>query len=415
MIILTSKEVCAEFLRNKVRIILMVLSIAGGAFAITSMLALGEGLRLGFAAKISGANKNILIVEGGRATHQHKNIHPNTPINLTKNDFRVISNLPNINKISAEYEFDANVYHNEKGANYFVQAVSPDYFDINRFQIETGGRLINGDDIKRRTKVIILGSDAWQELFEEDENPIGQQVFVGNQTFLVIGVMRAQASFIASERPEEFSNFIPSSTYELLANPQIIDSISMSYKDLNNLEYTKKTIRTLISLNHGASPNDPGVVNFYDATKIQRTINMFFVGMQIFLGMIGVFTLLIGGVGIANVMYASIVGDTHSIGIRMALGARTQNILFRYISESVCAALIGGLIGLILSGLLVYGVSKIPITGRLLEIVGKPYPKLSFLVVIMVVLVLTITGFLAGIFPALKAASIDPADALSYE
>jgi putative ABC transport system permease protein len=240
-------------------------------------------------------------------------------------------------------------------------------------------------------------------------------VLIGKQPFTVIGVMQKKPEFMSSEAPDEYLNWIPVSTYQLLANPRYIDRISITYKNLNLLTGTKQQIQQIIALHHNADPDDSSIVNFTDLAKIQNTINTFFYGMQIFLGIIGSLTLLIAGVGIANVMFASIKRATHEIGVQMALGARTYHILFHYIAESFLVTIIGGSIGLVLSFLLVFGVRKITFQGKLIEVIGQPNPVLSLKVIFIVVVILGLTGFLAGLFPAMKAAKVDPAESLTYE
>lgn len=411
------KSIFKDLFYERTRILLTILAIAWGTFSISTMLAIGEGLRLTFAKAVESSGKNYLTLAGGRTSKEYFGTHPNTRINLSQKDFKAIKSLPNVATISAEYDIAAIVTADASSIKTVVKAVAPEYFTIHHIAVGQGGRVFNEIDMQNRQPVIVLGRHSKKELFPDlpEDLILGKVVLVGNQPFVVIGVMQQRPQLIISEAPEDFFDWIPVSVYDLLANPTSIGSISITYKDLNLLPQTKQAIQKAIALNHSADPNDADIIDFSDLAKAQKTVNTFFTGMQMFLGIIGMLTLLVAGVGVANVMYVSVRRATHEIGLRMALGARTYNILAHYILESFLVTLLGGIIGLIMSGVLVYGMQRIPFSGKLIDIIGQPHPVLSLNVFFIVILVLGIIGFLSGIFPALKAASIDPAKALTYE
>jgi putative ABC transport system permease protein len=412
---LSFADITRELFAEKTRTILTILAIAWGTFAIASMLAVGEGLRLTFAQTVANTGKNLLVLEGGKTLKTYHGAHPNIRIRLNKKDLDTISTLPNINTISPQYDLTAIIKYQDQEQAVEIQATQSSFARIHQIDIAPNGRFINYNDLKDRHMVIVLGTKTLEYLFPHTSNPIGKYVFVNNRPFLVIGAMQAKPQIIAQEAPDADYNWIPSSTYELLNNPEEIDSISITYKDPLLLEETKQQIRSIIALNHGLNAQDQSIVNFSDLAKQQKTINTFFLGMQIFLGIIGILNLLVAAVGITNVMYASVNRATREIGIRMAIGARSPQILFHYIAEALIATFFGGVIGIFMSLIFVYGLRAIPLHGQLIETIGKPEPILSFLVITIVISVLGIMGFLAGLFPALKATKVDPAEALIYE
>jgi putative ABC transport system permease protein len=412
---LSLSDIAKELFAEKTRTILTILAIAWATFAIATMLAVGEGLRLNFAKTVANSGHNLLVITGGATTRAYQGIHQNTPINLNQTDLQNLSKLPNVAAISTQYNTFGSLKYKDQETNVQIQAVQENFAAIHQIPIAAPGRFINQSDLKERNAVIVLGTKSIEYLFPPGFNPIGKYVLFKGQPFLVIGVMQAKPQIVSSQGSDENYNWVPASTYELFANPTGIDSISVTYKDEKLIEDTKSMILKTIALNHKTNPEDTSIINFDDVAKMQKTINTFFLGMQIFLGIVGLLTLMVAGVGIANVMYASVSRATHEIGIRMAVGARSTQILVHYIAEALTATTIGGVLGIILTSLFVHAFQAIPMQGKLIDAIGKPKPVLSILVYVIVIVVLGITGFLAGLFPALKATKVDPSEALIYE
>lgn len=408
-------ELLRDLGREKTRIILTVLAIAWGTFSITTMLAIGEGLRQTFATTIANTGDNLLIVTGLRSSVNFQGKHANTTVNLTRQDLAAISQLPNIAAASPLYSVTEKIKYQDKNYNEPIYAVADSYAAIHQITVMPGGRFISPIDLTKRSKVIVLGSDVAKDIFPDEPNPVGKTITVGTNPFLVIGVMQSKSQIVAESAPDSANNWIPVTTLEMFLNAQILNSIDISYRDPKMLGQLEQQIRQVVALNHGFDPNDKDLLNFRDYSKRAEKINSFFFGMQIFLGIVGALTLMVAGVGISNVMYASIHRATREIGIKIALGARTIHIVQHYVLESLLATFIGGLLGLGMAGLAVYGLQQIPLKGHLIDAIGKPHPVLSWYLVLLVVTVLGLTGLLSGIFPALKAAHIDPTEALSYE
>ena len=405
-----------ELFYKKTRIILTILAIAWGTFTIAIMLAVGEGLRLNFSRTMANAGSNLLIISPGVTSKNYQGYSANKQIKFTKRDIDAIAALPNIASVTPQYGFDTRLQYYDRYTYGHFQAVTPDYAAVHKIRVDANQRFISPVDFKERKSVIVIGSKTAENLFAPEENPVGNTVYIENRPFKIIGVMQKKAqTWNTGGMPDAYYNFIPSSTYELLNNPQKIDTIAATYEDLKLLPQTQNTIQKIIALNHGFDPNDISILNFSEIAKEQERVNRFFIGMQIFLGIIGGLTLLIAGVGIANVMYASVAQATQQIGIQMALGATKKHIVSHYILESLVATAIGGIIGMIMTVISVFLLRLIPMKGDFFASVGKPEPVLSFLVLAIVIVVLGVTGFIAGLFPALKAAKVDPAEALVYE
>lgn len=404
-----------ELFYEKTRILLTIMAIAWGTFAIASMLSIGEGLRLTFTKAVSSVGHNLLDITGGRTSKAYRGRPSNTAINLLKDDLNNIAQLPSVVDVSPQYSIGAKFFYKSKSTRATVKAVSAGYLAIHRVEVAPGGRFLSMVDMKEASNVIVLGTKTNDDLFGKNRDALDQIVMVDSQPFRVVGVALKKAKLAAIGEPVDYLNWIPATTYEALAGPYAIDSISLTYKDGTDFSSLTQQIRQAVALHHDFDPTDISVIDFIDIVKAQQTVTNLFVGMQIFLGLIGALTLLIAGVGIANVMYASVQRATREIGIRMALGAKTYQILTQYILESCIATLIGGFIGIVASAVVIVGMNYVPLSSRIVSVAGKPHAVLSPLVVAIVIIALGVIGILSGLFPALRASKIDPAEALRHE
>jgi putative ABC transport system permease protein len=177
----------------------------------------------------------------------------------------------------------------------------------------------------------------------------------------------------------------------------------------------QKQLTSLVARYNGVDPQDETILTIVDIHDMQQKIQTTLNGTEIFLGIVGAMTLVVAGVGVANVMFISVKRATREIGIRMAVGARAWQILWHYIVEALVTTFIGGVIGISLAALLVWAVKQIPIDNEIFQFFGKPMPVLSGLVMVVVIITLGITGLLAGFFPAWRAANVNPVEALRHE
>lgn len=408
-------EIIQEIFCEKTRAILTIIAISWGTFSIAVILAVGEGLRLNFSHTMANAGNKLLAISPGVTSKNYRGMKANESIKFNNRDLVAIAALPNVVGVTSQYNFRTRLYYGKHNMKLDIRAVTPEYATVHNIKVGPKQRFLSLLDMQNRSAVIVMGAKVAEKLFEQGDDPIGKTVLIDNRPFMVIGIMQKKPQMASMDRPDERLSWIPASTYALLNNPDKIDLFAASYDDFKLLDQTKANIQKVIAFNHGADPKDSALVNFSDIAEEQAKVNRFFIGMQVFLGIIGGLTLLLAGIGIANVMYAAVKRSTRLIGIQMAFGATAKYIIFRYLVESLVATTVGGIIGIIMAVVFVYGVRLIPITGKLIEIIGKPEPVISFLVLAIVIVVLGITGLVAGLLPAFKAAKIDPAEALIYE
>lgn len=407
-------ETIRHFYLEKIRWSLTIFAIAWGTFAISSMISIGEGFRYSFARALAKTGQNILIVTPGAISKKGQWLPAGTFIDFNKQDLKNIESIPNIVFISPQYNFFTEIrYQLVSGVNE-VLAVAPVYKSISEVDIEKKGRFFEERDLQNYRQVIVLGPVTAKELFGNTD-PVGKYVTISNRPFLVLGVAKRKSELVSVDEPADILNWIPYTTYELLSNPNVIDSFAISYGSHNKLMQTKNFIIKAIASQRNISPKDQELVFFRDIAEQRSLIEKFIVSMEFFLGLLGFITLTIAAIGIANVMYASIKKSSSEIGIRKAVGATNLQILLPYMFDSILSMLLGGAFGIGVTYFFLKVLTLIPLEGWLLNLIGEPQPELTPFAIAIVVASLGLVGFFSGYFPALKAAQIDPAEALTYE
>lgn len=411
------KQIITDMTISKWRLALTVFSIAWGTVSIAFMLSLGEGIKVGFKRSVSSGEQPTLIFRTNETTQNYKGYPSSRQITFQKELKPDLLALPGVNRVSFLRSFIAKIRNGSHQSYADMKAITEEYPLIKSIQFTRGSRSFTRYDVVSKSRVILLGKSVAESLFKNKKNPLGKKVYLDNQPFQVIGIMKTGMGFNRFSSSLGSSIFIPLSTYQELTGDQLLTTALLELSSTSNVEQVQQSIRRTLARRYLFSDNDVGAVNFQSTQRSSQTISNFLLGFQFFLGFIGFLTLLVAAVGISNVMLMRIKRSKKTIGMRLAVGATPMNICLHYLIESLLITLTGGILGLAASYLLDYAVVQATesITERWYNLLGRPQPILSSQVLIGVVVVLCVSGFLAAFFPAIKASRVDPAVALRDE
>ena len=426
--LLPMRQIFQEMSAEKLRLGLTILAVAWATLCISAMLSVGEGIRQGVLKTAQNGNGNLIYLSGGMATVDYGSFHQGKPLTLTVEDTKVVEALPNIKAAVPTAVWDESLTVGERGSWKKALAVTTEFQSVTNLKTRPGGRWFNPLDQTQQRKVIVLGYLLAADLFNPNEsfswfatvklevNPVGKTVKIGSQEFTVIGVLEKNSAKVEQGDSINYSSFVPFSTWQRFNINGDISGINVQpHNDVDRVKLAD-TIRQVIARKHGASVSDEQVVQVEDMFLKQKTMQQFLVGLQGFLGVIGFITLAVAGIGIANVMYATVKRSTRDIGVRMAVGATPGMIRMHYLVQSLMTMMMGGLLGLVITYTLIAVIRSLELEGNMFyERLGKPVPELSCLVVTIVILTLVVIGVASAWLPANRAAKVTPMEALQSE
>lgn len=326
---------------------------------------------------------------------------------LIEDDAKLLaSQIPGIDKISPEYsKNDYPVHLGENITNSAVAGVYPIYGEMRNIIAASGGRFINDLDMEGRRRVVVLGDNVKEQLFGEG-TAVGKLVYVGPVPFTVVGVMLKKTQNSSYNRRDKDRIFIPASTFASVFGARNIRNIIFTGKDPRNSEALNDQVRTLLGKRYKFDPSDKDAIWIWDTNNFDKFIFYFFLAFNIFLGVIGSFTLAVGGIGVANIMYIVVQERVKEIGIKRAVGAKRSAIMFQFFMQTFFIIALGSSIGFAIAFGITEAMQYIPIK----EFVGAP--ELSWPVAFATMVVLGAIGLAAGLLPARKAANLDVVECL---
>lgn len=399
-----------EWLRSlktqRSRTISTLMGVGWGTFSVVAMLAFGAGLEDMMRERAQGMGNSVVVAWPNQTTMSFEGIPEGRQLMVSDDDLQaVLDEVPGIGNVSGEYSRSERVSIGSSQFLTSLNGVFPSYGEMRAMRPQAGGRFLNQEDQRLGRRVAFLGDRIKRQLLG-DGNAIGAQLVLAGAPFTVIGVMEAKVQDSDYGGLDETRICIPSSTYQRLFGDRWVDNFIFNAQDPSNTAQVIDGVYSVLSRRLRFDPNDRYALTVWDTTETQRVRDMIFLAMRLMVGLAGSLTLMVGGLGVGNLMYVLIKRRTSEIGIQMAIGALPRWILWEVMLQTLVLVSAGGLLGFLGAWLLTRLVAISPFT----DAVG--YPHLSAPAAVATITLLILVGLAAGFFPARRAAKLDPVRAL---
>lgn len=400
--------------KQRKRITLTLMAIVWGTISIVMLLAFGEGMKRSLNKAQHGMGKDIVVMWGGQTSIPYQGLGKGRRIRFIDEDVELLKKkVPQLEAVGAEYNrWGVSITYNKNTVSERVNGVYPCYEEMRAHYSLPGGRFINDLDMKYKRRVVFLGPNLKERLFGPGE-AVGKTIIIDNIPFTVIGVMIEKLQMGMYNGPDEDKATIPATTFKTIWGHKYVQNIVYQPRDISQIEEVKKKVSGVVGGKYKFDPEDKEALWLWDVIEGQKVFNKVLVGFQIFLGIIGGMTLLIAGIGVANIMYVAVKERTREIGIKMAMGAKRLHIMSQFLIEALIITILGGALGVFCCVVLVKIWAAIPMEADWAQWLGKPV--ISMEIALVTSLILGIIGMLAGIFPSRRAASVNPVESLRYE
>lgn len=407
------KEFLQDIRTQKLRAFLTTVAITWGTLAVILLMAFGEGLSFRMAEGLLNAANRVIRVYGGQTTLKFKGLPVGRQISLVEEDAGILEeSIPQVAVAVPSYGTHVRLRNGDQIVSTFMEGVHPEFEFLRRLYPAAGGRFLNVKDLEERRRVVFLGSVIATELFG-NADVIGKTVEINGLPFTIIGIMPKKLQTSMSNGPDDRRAIIPFTTFKSIYGWKYIRTITVQPRREQDAPLIEKEIRRVLGRKYRFDPEDEGAVGLWNFIESLKQGEKVFRTINVFLTVIGAMSLIIAGVGVANIMYVVAKERTQEIGVKRAMGAKKRHILFQFIFESLLLASAGGGFGILFSVGIIRLMWSIPAQEGAMEFLGRPI--LSNAVMAVAVGVLALIGLLAGFFPARKAANVDPIDALRYE
>lgn len=391
---------------NKMRTGLAVLGIVIGIASVIALVSLGQGSQQSIQSRIQSLGSNLITVNSSSARQGLVRGGAGTRATLTEDDATLIATSPKVTtvkNVSPEYSGRSQVVTGNNNTNTTIIGAIPVYSSVHNLDMASGA-FISERDQKNMTKVAVLGPTTVTDLFGENADPIGQKIRIGSQSFTVIGVTTSKGSSGPNNQDDRI--YVPLSTaLKQLFGSKYLSSIALEAKDENSMNQAIDEVGYLLMESHKITDTTKIDFSIMSQSEILATATQITGTFTTLLSGVAAISLLVGGIGIMNIMLVTVTERTREIGLRKALGAKKKTIIIQFLIESVILTFAGGLLGIILGILLAFLYSYFTSS---IFVVSSSSVLLAFLVS-------SVIGIVFGWYPAKRASSLQPIEALRYE
>ena len=389
---------------NKMRSILTMLGIIIGVGAVIAMVSIGMGVREKVQKSIASLGSNLLIVMPGATAPSGVRVAAGSTTTMTYKDAQAIAReIAGVSMVAPMVQRQYQAVYGGKNWITTMQGTTPEFLDVRNFELAEGN-FISQRDLDTRDRVAVLGSTVVENLFGE-MNPIGQTIRINKSTFRVIGVLAPKGQSAGGQDQDDLIVVPLTTAQERMLGITHIQSISVQAESQEVLDQVQQDISTLLRVRHRLQPGVADDFSVRNLAAVMATAEETTGTITLLLGNTAAISLLVGGIGIMNIMLVSVTERTREIGIRMAVGARTADVLAQFLAESLVLSLVGGGAGIVL------GVGVSAAVSRLAG--WETVISLSSVLLAFGFSALVGVGF--GFYPAWRAARLEPIDALRYE
>jgi putative ABC transport system permease protein len=394
---------------NKLRSGLTMLGIIIGVAAVIALVAVGQGAQASVTQRFQSLGSNLLVISPGAAFYGRVSQGAASAQSLTNEDAQAIAQLATlVETIAPEYSTRAQVVYGNKNTQTSTLGVTPEYLSVRNWQVARG-RFIDQQDVESLAKVCTLGTTVVEDLFGSGYlDPVGKTIKINRQNYEVVGVMASKGQTGFTNEDDQV--FIPLSTAQVKfggAGNTSLGSINVQVTSAEMMDFAQAELKAILRARHGLSPSQADDFNIRSQVQIMEMAQQTTGTFTILLGAIAAISLVVGGIGIMNIMLVSVTERTREIGIRKAVGAKRRDILMQFLVEAVVLSGLGGIVGVLV------GWGSAQLLSRLASELLSTLVTLGS--VIMALGVSVAIGLFFGIYPANRAARLNPIEALRHE